>query len=57
MLGVKIIRHPEVHPGLEIQIPSTSRDETNVWVVTSRGPNRYVDELRYRDPENSPPDL
>ena len=34
--------------------PSASGDNTNVWVVKSRGPNRYVDELRYKDPENSP---
>ena len=43
---VKIICHSEVH-GLEIQIPSTCGDSTNVWVV------RYVNQLRYRDPEHS----
>ena len=50
---VKIICHHGRH-GIEIQIPSTSGDNTIVWVVTFGGPNRYVDELRYRDPKNSP---
>ena len=54
VLDVKIICHPEDHHGLEIQISSTSGDNTNVWVVISRGPNRHVDELRYRDPDCSP---
>ena len=49
---VKIIFHHEVH-GLEIQISSTSADNTNVWVVISKSSHRYVDELRYKDPENS----
>ena len=49
---VKIFCHHGRH-GIEIKIPSTSEDSTNVWVEISRGPNRYVDELRYRDPENS----
>ena len=31
--------------GIEIQIPFTSRDNTNVWVVISRGTNRCVDEF------------
>ena len=46
---IKIICHHEVH-GLEIQISSTSADNTNVWVVISRGSHRYVDD---KDPENS----
>ena len=50
---VKIICHHGRH-GIEIHIPSTSGDNTAVWVVVSRGPNSHVDELRYRDPENSP---
>ena len=56
VLLVDIICHPEVHPGLGIQVTTTLGDNTNVWTVISRGPNRYdryVDELRYRDPENS----
>ena len=53
VLDVKLICHPEVRHGLEIQISSTSGDTTNVRVVIPRGPNRYVDELRYRDPQNS----
>ena len=40
--------------GIEIQIPSESVDNTNVWVVISRGSNRHVDELRYKDSESSP---
>ena len=31
--------------------PSTSGDNTNVWAVISRGPNRTVDEIRCRDRE------
>ena len=50
--GVKIICHHGRH-GIEIQIPSTSGVNTNVWVVISRGSNRFVDELRFRDRENS----
>ena len=49
-LDVKIICHPEGHLELEIQIPSTSGDR----VVISKGPNRYVDDLRYKDPKNAP---
>ena len=30
--------------GIEIQVPSTSRDGSNSWNVLSRGPNRYVNE-------------
>ena len=33
----------------EIQIPSTSGDNTKVWVVISRSSNRYVDELGHRE--------
>ena len=44
VLEVKTFCHFEVH-GIEIQIPSTSRDNTNVWVVISRGTNRNVDEF------------
>ena len=40
--------------GIEIQIPLTSGDTNKVWVVMSRGPNRCVEELRHRDPDNSP---
>ena len=53
VLEVNTFCHLDVH-GIEIQIPSTSGDNTNVWVVISRGSNRYVDELRYKDPEYSP---
>ena len=51
VLDVNIICHLEAHPGLEIQIRCTSGDNTNVWVVISKGPNRYVGELRYRNLE------
>ena len=50
--AAKIICPHDVH-GLEIRTTSTSGDDTNVWVVISRGPNRYLDELRYRDSEIS----
>ena len=52
VLEVKTFCHLHVH-GIDIQIPSASGDNTNVWVVISRGPNGYVDELR-QDPEYSP---
>ena len=45
----KIICH-HGRPEIENQPPSPSGDHTNVWVVISRGQNRFVDELRYRDP-------
>ena len=50
---VKVICHHGRH-GIEIEIPSTSGDNTNVWVVTPRCPNCCVDVSRYRDPEHSP---
>ena len=53
VLDVKTFCYPDKH-GIEIQIPSTSRDNTSVWVAICRGPNRYVDELRYKNPESSP---
>ena len=33
---------------------SASGDNTNVWLVVCRDPNRYVDELRYKEPEHCP---
>ena len=51
VLDVKIICHRGRH-GIEIQIPSTSGDNTHAWVIISRSPNRYVDDLRYRDREH-----
>ena len=51
VLDVRVICHHNVY-GIEIQIPSTCGDNTNVWVVMSRSSNRYVDELRYRESEN-----
>ena len=39
--------------GIEFHIPPTFGDTNKVWVVISRGPNRYVEELRHRDPDNS----
>ena len=52
-LRVNTICHLEVH-GIEILITSTSGDNTNYWVVISRGPNHHVDELRYNYPDASP---
>ena len=49
VLDVKVICHQNVN-GIEIQIPSTSGDNIKVWVDISRSSNRYVDELRYREP-------
>ena len=37
---------------IEIQICSTSGDETEVWVVTSRSSNRFWVSYRYRQSEN-----
>ena len=51
VLDVKVICHHNVH-GIEIQVPSTSGDKTNVWFVMSRSSNRDVDELRQRESEN-----
>ena len=31
--------------GNEIQVPSTSRDGSNSWIVISRGPIRYVEDF------------
>ena len=56
VLDVKVFCHHKVH-GIEIQIPSTSGDNTEGWVVISRSSNRYVDESRYRDPEDLPDDI
>ena len=44
VLEVKIFCHLDVH-GIEIQIPSTSGDNTNVWVVIFRG-GRVNDQCR-----------
>ena len=52
VLEVKVICHHSVC-GIEIQISSTSGDDTNVWVVISRSSNRCVDELRYRESQIS----
>ena len=56
VLEVKTTFHLDVY-GIEILITSTSRNNTNSGVVISRGPNRYVDELRYTDPDYSPESL
>ena len=50
VLDVKVICHHNVY-WIEIQIPSTVGDRTNVWVVISRSRNLDVDELRYRETE------
>ena len=39
--------------GIEIQIPSTSGDGSQFWVVVSIGSNRHAEELRYNDPDYS----
>ena len=33
--------------GIEIQVPSASRDGSCSWTVISRSPNRYIDESRH----------
>ena len=53
VLRVKTTCYLNVH-GIEIQIPSTSGTGSRSWVVISRGPNRYVDELQHNDPDHSP---
>ena len=55
VLDVKTFCHLGVH-GIGIQIPSTSGVNTHVWVIC-QGPNRYVDELRYKATEYSPGSL
>ena len=39
--------------GIEIQVPSASRDGSNAWIVISRGPNRHVDKS-WHDQDDSP---
>ena len=57
VLDVKVGCHHNVY-GTEIQIASTSgSDNTQVRVAISRSPNRYVDELRYRESENLPEEV
>ena len=46
-------RLPVILTFMELKF-TTSGENTNVWVVIHPGPNRYVDELRYKDPEYSP---
>ena len=36
-----------------MEVPSTSRDTANSWIVISRGPNCYVDEA-WHDQDDSP---
>ena len=40
------------HHGIEIGAPSTSGDGSNSWIIISRGPHRFVEEL-WHDPDNS----
>ena len=56
VLEIKTICHPDVYES-EILIPSTSGNNTNVWVVMSRSSNRYVDELRHSESENLPAEV
>ena len=53
VLEVKTFCHLDFNR-IEIQVSSTSGYNTNVWVVISRDSNRFVDELRCKDPEYSP---
>ena len=39
--------------GIEIQVPSMSRNGSYSWIVISRGPNRHVDES-WNDQEDPP---
>ena len=56
VLEVKLICQHDVY-GIEIQIPSTSGDKTNVWMVISRSRNRSVGELLYGESENLPAEV
>ena len=40
--------------GIEIQVPLTSGDGPTSWVIISRGSNRYMEDIQYNDPDNSP---
>ena len=39
--------------GIETEVPSTSRDRSNSWIVICRGPKRNVDES-WHDQDDSP---
>ena len=52
VLQVKVICCPDQY-GIEIQAPSTSKDGSNLWIIISSGPNRYVDES-WHDQDNTP---
>ena len=51
VLEVKTFCQLHVH-GIDILIHSTSGDNTNSWLVISRGTTRYADESRYNDPDS-----
>ena len=53
VLQVHIVRFLGTH-GIEIPITSTTTPNRSSWVVICRRKNRYVDELRLRDPGHNP---
>ena len=56
VLQVKTTCYIDIY-GIEIQIPSTSGHGSKSWIVISRDKNRYVEELRVKDPYHSPENI
>ena len=52
-LQVRIIQFLGINE-IEIQIPSTTKQNRTSWVVICRGKNRYVEELHLKDPNHNP---
>ena len=52
VLQVKTTCYLDIY-GIEIPISSTSGDSSKYWVFITRCSNRYVEELRYNDPDYS----
>ena len=53
VLQVRIVQFLGTH-GIEIYVPSATRPDRNSWVVICPGKNRFVDELRLKDPGHNP---
>ena len=52
VLQIRVVCCLDQH-GIEMQVPSTSRNGSDSWILISRGPHPYVDES-WHDQDNSP---